>query len=71
MHWIREAADKLPEPEPPKSVEVMEIDELHHWIGQKKELYGCGLQFAAVPVESSPTSWVVVDTIPQKDSAES
>lgn len=64
--WIQEIADQVGEIEKPKSVEVMEIDELHHWIGSKKQKNGYGLQFAAVPVGYSPGKWVVVEYAPQK-----
>ena len=64
INWIKQAAEKLPEPEPAESIEIMELDEMHHWIGLKKIQYGSGLRFAVFPVELSHTKWVVVEYKP-------
>ncbi|MDX1921482.1 MAG: helix-turn-helix domain-containing protein [Candidatus Caenarcaniphilales bacterium] len=61
ISWIKKASQELPVQEQPKKVTLMEMDELHHWIGEKKRSSGFGLQFAVVQVESYPGKWVVVE----------
>jgi len=64
IRWVKKIAAALPEPEKPKSISVMQIDEMYHWIGEKKTKFGSGSRFAVRPVECSPTSWVVVEYEP-------
>jgi len=71
LRWIREYAHQLPEPEKPAAVTVMEIDEMHHWIKEKKTLFGSGLRFAAVQVGYLPGSWVIVEHQPLRSSGRS
>jgi len=71
MKWVKVFAKALPEPEKPESVQIMELDEMYHWIGSKKTKYGSGLRFAVLPVESSPMKWVVVEKLAAKTSGRS
>ena len=66
IDWVRKASRNLPKPEKAKSVQVMELDEMHHWIGEKKTQYGSGLQFAVLPVKLSTMKWVVVEQEQEK-----
>lgn len=66
IDWIKQAAKELPAPEKPKSIQVMELDEMHHWIGEKKTQDGYGLQFAVLPVKLSSMKWVVVEYLQEE-----
>ena len=50
--WIREAADQLPEPTVPGSIQEMEFDEMWHFIGSKKTKYGSSKRWVVTQGES-------------------
>ena len=58
--WIREAADQLPEPTVPGSIQEMEFDEMWHFIGSKKTKYGSSKRWIVAQGEPWPGSLVVV-----------
>jgi transposase-like protein len=43
LKWVKKAAQALPEPENPAFVEVLELDELHHYVKKRAKKSGCGL----------------------------
>lgn len=61
INWIREAGENLGKPKQAKSVEIMELDEMHHWVGSKKRQSGSGSLFVVFLVESSTTKLVVAE----------
>ena len=40
--WIKSAAASLPEPEVPADVEIIQLDEMHHFVNGKKMNVGSG-----------------------------
>lgn len=38
--WVKEAGERLPDPEVPEDITEMEFDEMWHFIGSKKETLG-------------------------------
>ena len=60
MNWIQSIGEKLPEPAVPDTVEVMELDEMWHYVGKKNENVGYGSLFAVKQKKSSDMHWVVV-----------
>jgi len=71
MTWVKKFADELPEPVIPEKVSVVEIDEMWHWLEQKKRNCGSGLQFVVLQGECSPMNWVIVEHKQEKDSGKS
>ena len=61
LYWVRKYASSLPEPEPAKHVETVEIDEMCITLGQKKLKFGSGSLFVLSHEKSSGMSWVVVE----------
>lgn len=62
LNWIRRYGKELEELRQEKSetIETMEMDELHSYIGSKKTIAGCGWLLIELGSESSRSSWVVV-----------
>ncbi len=44
LKWIRSAANALPEPAKPAVVDVLELDELWHFVKKRLKHSGCGLR---------------------------
>lgn len=44
LKWIRSAAEKLPEPRESAFVDVLELDELWHFVKKRLSNSGCGLR---------------------------
>ena len=44
LGWVKQAGDKVPLPMPEESVAVVEVDEMHTFVGQKKVTAGFGLR---------------------------
>ena len=44
LKWVRKAAQNLPQPEKPPIVDVLEMDELWHFIKKRAKNSGCGLR---------------------------
>jgi hypothetical protein len=59
LKWIRNSAQKI-EFSPTSQAEVVQIDELWHFVNGKKTLYGAGEPLMGYRVELSPGKWAVV-----------
>lgn len=44
LKWVRSAAEALPQPETPAFVDVLELDELWHFVKKRQSNSGCGLR---------------------------
>ena len=60
-NWIKSFGSNLPVVSKPEKVEVMELDEIWHFVGKKNEKGGYGSLFVALPKESSDMLWAVVE----------
>lgn len=58
LNWIRSFGESLPEIKSDKSIQVMEIDEMHSYIQSKKTLAGYGLLLIEMNENSSTANWV-------------
>jgi transposase-like protein len=58
LNWIRAFGEALPEVKNDKPVQVIEIDEMHSYIGSKKILAGYGLLLIDMNESSSTAYWV-------------
>ena len=71
--WVKDLGKTIQELEPlhPAKVELVELDEIHHFVEQKNKLSGYGL-LATVPAgDSSPSKWVAVQSRLPKPSGKS
>jgi len=58
LNWIRAFGEELPPIKTKNTVRVMEIDEMHSYIGAKKTIAGYGLLLIEMKKGSSIASWV-------------
>ena len=58
LQWIRDFGEKLETIKRKDPVEVMEIDEMHSYIGSKKTIAGYGLLLIEMGGASSTAYWV-------------
>jgi len=58
LNWIREFGESLPDIKGDTPVQVMEIDEMHTYIGSKKTIAGYGLLLIEMRKDSSIAYWV-------------
>ncbi len=58
LNWIRAFGEALPEIKGETPVQVMEIDEMHTYIGSKKNIVGYGLLLIEMRKNSSTAYWV-------------
>ena len=68
--WVKELGKTIQElpPSYPAKVELLELDEIHHFVRQKNNLSGCGL-LVTVPGDASlPSKWVAVQSKAPKPS---
>ena len=65
--WVREAAENLETLVPlyPARAEIVELDEMHHYVGKKNTKSGYGLLVCIDDAEQSQPKWVAVDTKPE------
>lgn len=61
LNWIRRFGKNLPTATKPEKVEIMELDEIWHFVGKKNENGGFGSLFVALPKTFSDLRWVVVE----------
>jgi transposase-like protein len=61
LNWIKKFGDNLPTASKPEKVEVMELDEMWHFVGKKNGKGGYGSLFVALPKKFSVLKWVVVE----------
>ena len=58
FNWIKSFGEKLDEIRNPSEIQVMELDEMHTYIGQKKTTVGYGLLLIEMGTDSSTVKWV-------------
>ena len=58
--WVRQTAERLPEPPLPADMRELEFDEMWHFIGSKKRSAGSGKRWTVLHGALSPGLWVVV-----------
>lgn len=58
LNWIRAFGEHLPALKSGATVQVMEMDEMHSYIGAKKTIAGYGLLCIEMKANSSIASWV-------------
>ncbi len=64
LKWVRKASDKvatLSDPTPPKA-EIIQVDEMWHFVNGKKTKFGSGELWMGYRVELSPGTWGIVLT---------
>ncbi len=60
LKWIRKEAEALPAPEIPADVEMVMLDEMHHFLKKRKKNYGVGERMTLSSGELFPGFWVGV-----------
>ena len=60
LKWIRKKAKALPAPEMPADVEIVMLDEMHHFLQKKSRNYGFGEPTTLSSGELFPGFWVGV-----------
>ena|SRR3982751_243233 len=60
LKWVRKAAQDLPTPESTAVVDVLEMDELWHFIKKRTENSGCGLRLTVNDAPSLTSRQVAV-----------
>jgi transposase len=66
LRWARAAALELPEPQMPADVELVMLDEMHHFIKKRQTKYGFGERLLLSSGELCPGFWVGVMMPPVK-----
>ena len=67
LRWARAAALELPEPEMPADVDLVNLDEMHHFIKKRQARYGFGERLILSSGELCPGFWVGVMMQPVKN----
>ena len=70
LNWIRSFGEQLPEVKSEQSAQVMELDEMHTYIGSKKTIAGYGLLLIEMQKDSSTTHWVAGELSRAKTSGD-
>lgn len=52
LNWVRHAEKALPKPEKTAKIEILEWDELWHFVKKRAESSGCGLLLTVSPIQS-------------------
>ncbi len=68
LNWIKAFGEALPEIKREEPVRVMEMDEMHTYIGSKKTIAGYGLLLIEMRKDSSIAYWVPGELSQEKDS---
>ena len=68
LKWIRSFGEQLESIRSTESVQVMEVDEMHSYVGSKKTLAGSGLLLIEMREDSSTAYWVRGARSPGKSS---
>jgi len=68
LNWIRAFGEALPPLRSEEPVQVMELDEMHTYVGSKKTFAGYGLLLIAMGKNSSTAFWVHGELSPEKNS---
>ena len=58
--WIRAEAEKLPEPQMPADVELVTLDEMHHFLKKRAKNSGSGERLILFSGELYPGCWGAV-----------
>jgi transposase-like protein len=58
LNWVRQFGEQLPAINEKEKVQVMEIDEMHTYVGSKKTIAGYGLLLIEMRKNSSTAYWV-------------
>ena len=61
LKWIRAFGEQVESIKSEQHIDVVEMDELHTYIGQKNATAGYGLLLIAMGRDSSPSCWVTVE----------
>lgn len=69
LKWVRQEADRLPEPEVPAEVSVVMLDEMWHFLKKSAKSSGCGAPMTLVHGELWPGFWVGVMMQPLESSS--
>jgi transposase-like protein len=68
LNWIREFGEQLDSIKKDGPVQVMEMDEMHSYIGSKKTIAGYGLLLIEMQKGLSTAYWVPGELSPEKNS---
>ena len=68
LNWIKAFGEALPEIKQEKPVRVMEMEEMHTYIGSKKTIAGYGLLLIEMRKDSSIAYWVPGELSQEKSS---
>ena len=68
MKWIRAFGEQANDIKSEQDIDVVEIDELHTYIGQKKAIAGYGLLLIGIGGDSSLSCWVTAVQTPAGNS---
>lgn len=60
MNWVRTQAEALPEAETPADVQIVMLDEMHHFLKKRLKNYGFGAPMILCEGELYPGFWVGV-----------
>ena len=60
LKWIRAFGKQVESIRSEQQIDVIEMDELHTYIGQKNTIAGYGLLLIGMGRDSSPSCWVTV-----------
>ena len=66
MNWIRQYGKQAEELRSEQEINVMEMDEMHSYIGSKKTIFGYGLLLIDMESDSSTSYWVKGTGLPAK-----
>lgn len=67
LNWVKKYGRLAEEIKSDNEIEIMEIDEMHSYIGQKKTISGFGLLLIDMGSDSSTSYWVKGTGLPSKD----
>ena len=68
LNWIKAFGEALPEIKRDEPVQVMEMDEMHTYVGSKKTIAGYGLLLIEMRKDSSIAYWVPGELSQEKGS---
>jgi transposase len=68
LKWIRKEAEALPTPEMPANVEIVMLDEIHHFLKKSQKNYGFGEHLILSSGKLFPGFWVGVMMQPVEDT---
>lgn len=68
LKWIKAFGEQLPAVRGEEGVQVMEMDEMHTYIGSKKTIAGYGLLLIEMQKDSSTAYWVPGELSREKSS---